>query len=401
MAAAKADTYDVFTVDDTISTTLDAIGATVPLTELWKKAPGDFKPEDYPLRTWAAQAMVKGKWVAVPNMGALGILAYRKDLFNDPAEQAAYKAKYGVELKPPETWDEYLQVGQFFTRPDKGLYGFNHRYGSPNNIMFDWIIGFFYSRGGTLFDDKFNPTINSQEGKDAANFFLAPAFLACQPPGKEAFQFENVMQNMVQGKVAMYLTESWSVSLLMDTANPYGGPDKIGITSIPGWKDPATGKIMRSSLLAGTGWSINANISDKKKAIAWDYIMYTMSSTMLKQFAAEQGYAPLISVFKDPELAKKYPWLPMYYEMSKVAKPRTIEAFELELENSLGTELQAALAGKQTPEQALAKASDEWVKIVHTAGYDDGKHTFQTAEKLEAMACQFYKDIGRKHPDCP
>jgi len=401
MAAARADTYDVFTVDDTISTNLDAIGATVDLEPLWRADPGDFKPEDIPLRTFAAQAMVGDKWVAVPNMGALGILSYRKDLFEDPKEQEAYKAKYGVDLKPPETWEEYLQIGQFFTRPDEGLWGFNHRYGEPNSLLFDWIIGYFYSRGGVLFDDDFNPVMNTPEGRESLSFFISDEFLAAQPPGHESYFFAEVMQNMVQCKVAMYLTESWSVPLLMDTANPCGGPDKIAITKIPGWKDPATGEINRSSLLAGTGWSINKNISDEQKAIAWDYIKFTMGNAMMKSFADEYGYAPLISVFTDPELAEKHPYLPLYYDMSLVAKPRVIEPWWLEAEFAIGTDLTQAFSRDLTVDEALEKADADARRIVEAAGYYDGNHHYLNAEKLEAQACAFYDKLGVKHQDCP
>jgi ABC-type glycerol-3-phosphate transport system substrate-binding protein len=48
---------------------------------------------------------------------------YRKDLFGDPAEKEAFKAKYGYDLAPPETWKQYYDIAEFFTRPDKNLWG--------------------------------------------------------------------------------------------------------------------------------------------------------------------------------------------------------------------------------------------------------------------------------------
>ena len=50
-------------------------------------------------------------------------LAYRKDLFESPAEQRAFKARFGRDLAVPQTWDDFIQVAQFFTRPSKGMYG--------------------------------------------------------------------------------------------------------------------------------------------------------------------------------------------------------------------------------------------------------------------------------------
>ena len=43
-------------------------------------------------------------------------LTYRKDLINDAKEQQAFKDKYGIELRVPETWDEYMKQVEFFTR---------------------------------------------------------------------------------------------------------------------------------------------------------------------------------------------------------------------------------------------------------------------------------------------
>ena len=43
-------------------------------------------------------------------------IIYRKDMIEDPKEQAAFKAKYGMDLKIPKTWDEYWKQIEFFSR---------------------------------------------------------------------------------------------------------------------------------------------------------------------------------------------------------------------------------------------------------------------------------------------
>ena len=63
------------------------------------------------------------KYWAFPTEGdALG-LAYRKDLFTDATEMANFKAEYGYALAVPKTWKQYYDIAEFFTRPEKGLYG--------------------------------------------------------------------------------------------------------------------------------------------------------------------------------------------------------------------------------------------------------------------------------------
>ena len=46
---------------------------------------------------------------------------YRKDLLEDPAEQAEFKAKHGMDLRVPATWDEYWKQVEFFTRDSDGM----------------------------------------------------------------------------------------------------------------------------------------------------------------------------------------------------------------------------------------------------------------------------------------
>lgn len=67
------------------------------------------------------EANTGGKYIGMPVWTNSEILYYRKDLFADPANQAAFKAKYGYDLKPPTTWQQYLDAAAFFTKG--GMYG--------------------------------------------------------------------------------------------------------------------------------------------------------------------------------------------------------------------------------------------------------------------------------------
>ena len=64
-----------------------------------------------------------------PEEGDVLGLYVRKDILEAPGEAEAFQARYGRKL--PTTWDdfeaqtyeEFLQLAEFFTRPDKGYYG--------------------------------------------------------------------------------------------------------------------------------------------------------------------------------------------------------------------------------------------------------------------------------------
>ncbi len=95
----------------------------------------------------------KGKRWGFFDDGDQFMLYHRTDVFSDPKLQSAYKAKFGQELRVPETWDEYSQVAQFITdQMAPNVYGAAHfrKFGSPGNQF-----GFcqqFRANGGKFFD---------------------------------------------------------------------------------------------------------------------------------------------------------------------------------------------------------------------------------------------------------
>ena len=100
-------------------------------------------------------------------------LAYRKDLFEDPDEMAAFKAKYGYDLAVPKTWAELLDIAKFFTRPDEGLYGVaiytQKDYDAITMGFENVMLGF----GGDWSDENYNPegVINSPEAIAALEYY--------------------------------------------------------------------------------------------------------------------------------------------------------------------------------------------------------------------------------------
>src|SRR4029077_1956918 len=78
-------------------------------------------------------------------------LCYRKDLIDDPLNQSKFKAHYHRDLKPPTTWTEYMQVAEFFTRPDEHFYGTYIQGKKGLALWYEWL-NFIYSFGGNIID---------------------------------------------------------------------------------------------------------------------------------------------------------------------------------------------------------------------------------------------------------
>jgi multiple sugar transport system substrate-binding protein len=91
---------------------------------VWVKTKGHVLPlDDYLSEETKSQMILAdtftqdGKLIGAPQYFNFPMLFYRKDLLEDPQEQADFKAQYGRDLTVPKTYDELLEVAEFFNRP--------------------------------------------------------------------------------------------------------------------------------------------------------------------------------------------------------------------------------------------------------------------------------------------
>ena len=168
---------------------------------------------------------------------SMGII-YRKDLLNDPKEQAAFKAKYGIDLKIPTTWDEYKKQVEFFSRDTKGT-GKIDFYGTVNQgqrgdcISMQWS-NYLYANGGQYHDANWKATFNNEAGVKAIEDYKTD-IAKHGPVGAEGFCFDEATNVFAQGKAYSFVTFNILLSGFNDpsssqivgkadiAANPNGG----------------------------------------------------------------------------------------------------------------------------------------------------------------------------------
>ena len=396
MCSVDSNEYDAMWLDGPWYGSFVDSGCVDRLDPYIKNDPQEISMETFPIRTVAYLAIRDQHVWVIPQFHAVGMLAYRKDLFDDPELQAEFRAKYERELEVPETWQQYLETGHFFTRPEEQLWGFNHRYGIPNNLVGDLLIGFALSRGAELFDANFNPSLNTPAWREAAGFFLSPDFLAAQPPGAESFTFAEAIQNQMQGKVAMYITENWAIPNIKDPSlSP--SADNTEFALIPGWRDQE-GKIHRATMLGSGGFAINARSNNKKAA--WDYLRFLLGQTNAQRVTAQQGWAIRTTQYTDPELLEKYPYLAVNFEQVKASIARPAEPWWLEAEFVLGKELARALLNEKSVEEALTDAEAQFREILGRFGYYRESRRFYGPEERGKIACEVLENLDIEHPDC-
>ncbi len=257
------------------------------------------------------QMKVDGKIYGFPDDGDLFILYYRKDIFEDPANMAAFKEKHGYDLAAPQTWEQYAQIGQFLTDkygPD--MYGAGQFRQAAYGI---WLFEErFRNEGGRFFDpETMRATINDEIGiKAFEGMRMDNAFM---PPGVETWGFVEALSSFLAGDIAM--TVSWP---------PFGrwaagyGTDDEALSWVP--KTKIADKVGYSLPPGGhpqlaAGFSLSVASGSKNQEAAYLFIQWLNSEeTSLQRvqlpFALRDPFRE--SHFTDPEYLSRWKDAPEY-----------------------------------------------------------------------------------------
>lgn len=314
--------------------------------------------------------------------GDVLVMMYRTDLFEHPDEQAAFMEQYGRELTPPETWDEWLEVGEFFTRDagetlagetlEQPFYGLGE-YGL-RGFSYAWFLNRFASSGGVYFDEEMNPMINTPEA--VAGLQNMVDALAFAPPGTLGYGYDQLRDAFIQGQVAMVV--QWT-----DVPKKAGDPNQgsvivgdVGVGRVPG--SVVDGEIVHRSMMPVgrvVGIAADTDVPDAAYCVA-KHIAYNRSlegvSTSLtgldpyRQIHLENPEA--YTMFESVEDAASY------LEGLQVALadgyPEIFIPGAAAYNDALDLHVNRALAGEETPQEALDAVAAEWDEITDRLGRD-------------------------------
>lgn len=233
---------------------------------------------------------------ALPIQANALTLSYRTDLFDDPAEQAAFKAKTGTALKVPQTWDEFVTVAQFFTRPQKRLWGTTLMAGAG-----DWATDDFktllaaFGGDGHLVNDNGQPTFDNATGVAALQFYqdMIQKYKIV-PPGTTSASWDTAASTFGAGLTAM----SMNYHTVALNKNVPGG---IGYALVP--------KKVTWGPHFGT-WSLSVNKFGTHKPWAFRALAWLTSSDSQKKMLQTQLHPTRKSVYAattaNPSLTKQF-----------------------------------------------------------------------------------------------
>lgn len=372
-----------------------------PLDDYITKEPAavwDPNPSDVLAPFWELYCKFGGKVYALPIDGDVHMLMYRKDLFENPDEQAAFTAKYDKELAPPETWEDWLQVGEFFTRKkgeelagqvlDRDFYGSADF--AKRGFSFAWFVDRWAAAGEPYFDQDMKPLVNSPNAVKALQNFVDS--LKNAPPDVLGYGYDELRDAFIKGNVAMVV--QW-------TDVPKKGADptqsaiagKIGVGRVPGWNIEGT-VVHRAMMPVGRVVAVAAD-SQNKEAAYWvaKHVSYDRSledvSTALTgldpyrttHFSHPEAYA----MFGSVDEAEAY--LKGVEASMADGYPEIFIPGAAQYEDSLDLHVNKALAGQETPQEALDAVAKEWDEITDKLGRD-------TQIELWGKALEAYEALG-------
>lgn len=309
---------------------------------------------------------VDGKLVQLPRHSDVSNLFYKKSLYADQANKDAFKAKYGYDLTPPETFDQFKDQAMFFANAPTF-------YGTQYVGKDEAITGRFYemlvANGGALFDENWNPTFNSEAGVKTVNWFKELYDAKAVPAGVLNYLWDDTGLGFASGTVALNLDWAGWASFFNDPANSKVAGD-VGLVRAPKGDG---GK--RSGWSGSHTFSITETCDNKDAAASFITFLTDHDRQMIE---ARKGLLPTrTQVWEDAKAefaAAGNDFLVEVFEtyaqsMAEDAFTPPLIAPWIEVSNEIWPQLQAAILGEKSPQEALDEAADAAREIMEDAGY--------------------------------
>ncbi|GAA0845137.1 ABC transporter substrate-binding protein [Streptosporangium amethystogenes subsp. fukuiense] len=292
---AGSDRYDVLGLDVVWTAEFAEAGWILPLDRA-------MFPLDRFLPPVVDTALYRGKLWAVPYTSNAGLLYYRKDLL----------AKEGFE--PPKTWAELRkQARTLRTKYDIG--GYAGQFLAYEGLTVNFTEAVQSAGGQILSPDGTSVTMDVARAKAGLDFLVDGFREGWIPPESLSFKEEESRMAFQEGKLAF--ARNWPHAYGPATLSSVA--DKFGVTRLPGLNGPGAGSL--------GGYNLAVSAFSKRQKSATEFIRYFTSLENQRRVLADGSFPPVwAELYDDPDLIKRFPYLPVLKQSILSARPRPASA---------------------------------------------------------------------------
>lgn len=309
---------------------------------------------------------VGGRLVQLPRHSDVSNLYFIRSLYEDEDNKARFRAKYGYDLAPPETWAQVSDQAKFFANPPDF---FGTQFVGKDEALTGRFYEMLVAEGGALFDDEWNVTFNSEAGVRALQWFVDLYQSGAVPAGVPNYLWDDTGLGFASGTVALNLDWGGWAAFFNDPANSKVAGN-VGVVRAP-----------RGSSGLRTGWSGSHSFSITEtcdnKAAAASFVMF-LTDHDRQMVEAVRGMLPTrTQVWDDAKAHFQAQGDDFLYQVFTTFEASMAEdAFTpplipewIEVSNVLWPRLQAAIVGEMSAQEALDAAARAATEIMEDAGY--------------------------------
>ncbi len=317
-----------------------------------------------------------GDFYGVPMEAFVKIQLYRKDLFENPDIQAAFKEQYGYDLAPATTFQQYQDIADFFTEYGKAnnmeLWGttvqgntghassFYEYYESiaPSFGLYNWGIK-------DLGDGNYKACVanggelNSDVAKEALGFWVG--LLADAPPEATSSTWDEVAATFAAGRAAQGWVYGENAAWIAtdDTRSKVVG--NVGVALPPtaeGVLDQAKSGEGYIGYYDGGAFGIPYSSKNQEATLLW--LQYIGQPSVQAQWATTGSRVVMNSTFDDPLVQTQDERTDGYYTMLREQGPLFRGAppfpFHPQAREVIAPFIWKTLSGEMTAADALDQA---------------------------------------------
>jgi multiple sugar transport system substrate-binding protein len=267
---------------------------------------------------------------------------YRKDLLD----------KYGYEV--PKTWEELISTAEDITAKEQNpdLNGYISMWAQIEGLFMNYLQ-FMWGAGGSFFDAKGNPTVDTAAAKKALQTMVDMVDDGVAPKSILTYKPNDAMALFRQGRAVFMVVQDFVWPMLNADDSPVKG--KVGMTRVPYFE----GNSSADTVCMG-GWILTVNPYSDNKAAAAEFIKYITNKENAFKMAVETGSMPARKDMQSNDaLFEEYPIAEQLYADFAVGDVRPSAAAGKnypELSHIMQAEIHAALTGRKSVDDALAAA---------------------------------------------